>query len=97
MSWYSWDGPDLVLTLLVQPRSARDEFIGPQGEAYKVRITAPPVDGRANLHLIKFLANAFGVKNKAVSLVIGTNSRHKIVRINGPTLLPLPVPQRGGI
>ena len=51
-TWYRWDGGDLLLSLKLQPRSSRDAFAEPWGERLRVRITAPPVDGQANAHLI---------------------------------------------
>jgi len=91
MSWYRWEGEDLLLTLLVQPRAPRDELVAPQGDAYKVRITAPPVEGRANTHLIRFLAKAFGVSRADVLLAAGAAGRRKALRIHRPSLLPIPV------
>jgi uncharacterized protein (TIGR00251 family) len=88
MSWYRWDGEDLLLTVQVQPRAPRDELMGPQGDALKVRITAPPVDGKANEHLLRFLAGAFGVGRSAVRLVAGQGARRKALRICGPLRLP---------
>ena len=93
MAWYRWDGEDLLLALLVQPRAARDGWVGPQGDAFKVRITAPPVDGQANEHLIRFLAKAFGVSRADVILLHGASGRRKTLRIHRPTLQPLPVPR----
>jgi uncharacterized protein (TIGR00251 family) len=50
--WYRWDGADLVLDCHLQPRSSADELVGDHGDALKIRITAPPVDGKANAHLV---------------------------------------------
>ncbi len=86
--WYRWDGDDLVLTLKVQPRASRDEFAGPHGERLRVRITAPPVDGRANAHLLRFLAAAFGVPTAGVRLEHGETGRDKVVRIVRPRRFP---------
>ena len=90
MTWYRWDGNDLLLSLHVQPRASRDEWAGPMGDAYKVRITAPPVDGKANAHLIRFLAKAFGVTRNQVHLIKGVGARRKTFRIHVPRQLPLP-------
>lgn len=91
MNWYRWEGNDLVLNLLIQPRSCKNEFVGQQGDTYKICTTAPPVDGRANEQLLRFLAKAFGVRNCNVQLIMGVNSRRKAIRISSPTLLPIPV------
>lgn len=89
MAWYCWEGDDLLLTLRVQPRASRDEIVGPHGEdALKIRITAPPVDGKANAHLIKLLAKAFGVGRQSVQLVGGESGRDKQVRIQAPGRFP---------
>jgi uncharacterized protein (TIGR00251 family) len=95
MSWYRWDGEDLLLTVQVQPRAPRDELVGPQGDVLRVRITAPPVDGRANAHLLRFLAGSFGVGRDAVRLVAGQTARRKALRISAPVRLPSVVPPRG--
>lgn len=89
--WYRWDGDDLLLSLRVQPRSKRDEFIGPHGDHYKARITAPPVEGKANDHLERFLAKSFGVKRSQVSMQTGQTSRNKLFRIKSPTRFPITV------
>ena len=84
-----WDGPDLILQVQVQPRASREEFAGLHGDALKVRLTAPPVDGKANAALIAFLARSFGVAKRAVVLVHGETGRSKRVRITRPARLPV--------
>jgi uncharacterized protein (TIGR00251 family) len=76
-----------VLRLLVQPRAARDQLVGVQGDAFKVRIAAPPVDGKANAHLVQFLAGQFGVHRSDVMLIGGGNARRKTVLIHRPQQL----------
>jgi len=73
----------LVLSLHVQPGAKKTEFAGPHGEAMKLRLAAPPVDGKANAALTVFLAAFCGVGRSAVSLVSGETSRAKRVRIEG--------------
>lgn len=85
---YRWQGQDLVLQCHIQPRASRDEFCGLHGDRLKIRLKAPPVDGKANAHLLGFLAKAFGVARSRVSLLQGKTSRAKTVRIEGPTSLP---------
>lgn len=90
MTWYRWDQKDLILHLRVQPKASRDTFIGPYGEnEYKIAITAPPVDGKANRHLLKLLAKAFGLPSSRVELIGGKSSRSKTVRLKSPSLLPI--------
>lgn len=85
---YEWRAGDLLLNLYVQPRAGADGFAGPHGDAIKLRISAPPVDGKANEHLMTFLAKAFGVRRNAVELISGANGRRKRVRVRSPRLLP---------
>ena len=92
MPWYQWDGAALILCVRVQPRASRDEIVGPHGEELKVRITAPPVDGQANAHLIKFLAKTCRVGRAQVSLLSGESGRSKRLRIETPQVLPPGVP-----
>ncbi|MFO1430612.1 MAG: DUF167 family protein [Candidatus Competibacteraceae bacterium] len=86
--WYLWEGTDLVLQVRVQPRAGRDEITGVQAGRLRVRLTAPPVDGKANLHLCRFLADAFAVPPSRVSLIAGATRRDKRLRINTPRHLP---------
>ena len=87
-AWFRWDGDDLLLEVRVQPRASRDEIVGPHGDRLKVRITAPPVDGKANTHLAKYLAKSFGVAPSAVTLEGGETGRGKRLRIRAPRELP---------
>ncbi len=84
----SWDGPDLLLRLRVQPRARRNEMLGTQGDCVKVRISAAPVDGLANAQLIAFLAECFGVAKNRVMLVRGHSAKIKLARILSPVRLP---------
>lgn len=92
MSAWRWQGTDLILELHVQPRASRDEISGLHGERLKVRITAPPVDGAANSHLLAFLAKTFGVAKSQVILLTGESGREKRVRIEQPRQLPSDIP-----
>ena len=92
MSAWRWQGTDLILELHVQPRASRDEISGLHGERLKVRITAPPVDGAANSHLLAFLAKTFGVAKSQVILLAGESGREKRVRIEQPRQLPSDIP-----
>ena len=73
------------LTLHVQPRAARTEIAGLHGDALKIRLAAPPVDGAANEALIRFLAERLGVSRSAITLVSGATSRRKVVEVSGMT------------
>lgn len=79
---------ELILDLRIQPRAARDEIVGYHGGRLKIRLTAPPVDGKANQHLIEFLADVFAVPKRDVVLLSGETSREKRVRIVAPKRMP---------
>jgi len=87
-SWYQWDEEDLLLNIRVQPKASHDEIVGPHNNALKIRITAPPVDGKANAHLVRFLAKSFGVAKSRIELISGETGRDKKLRIRAPTNLP---------
>jgi uncharacterized protein (TIGR00251 family) len=67
----------------VQPRASRTEVAGRQGDALKIRLTAPPVDGAANDALVGFLAERLQVSRSAVRLEAGTAGRSKVVAVDG--------------
>jgi uncharacterized protein len=69
------------IRLHVQPRASRSELAGRHGDAIKVRLTAPPVDGAANEALLQFLAVRLQVLRSALSLVSGGSGRSKVVAI----------------
>lgn len=75
----------LYLSVKVQPRASRNELGGLHGTDLKVAVTAPPVDSAANQAVVEFLANTLGLPRRAVTLVRGLTSRHKIFRLGGIT------------
>ncbi len=81
--WLRSDGEDVLLSLHVQPGAKRSELAGMHGGALKIRLAAPPVDGRANDCLIAFLADRLDVARRRIELVGGASSREKRVRISG--------------
>lgn len=87
-SWYLWQDDCLLINCRVQPRASADEFAEILGDTIKIRLTAPPVDGKANAHLIKFLATEFGVSKSQVTLLKGETSRQKRLQIQHPRRLP---------
>ncbi|MCG6985254.1 MAG: DUF167 family protein [Thiocapsa sp.] len=91
MAWFRWDGEDLELSLRVQPRAPKDAFIGPQGDHYRVAVKAPPVNGKGNLALRRFIAKAFGVPPSKVALIGGDHARYKRLRVQAPRTFPIPL------
>ena len=87
-AWYRSNGETITLTLHVQPGAKRSEIAGLHGEALKIRLAAPPVEGRANEALLKFIAELFAVPQRQVELKQGAQSRHKVVAIIGSKVEP---------
>jgi len=86
--WFRRNGEVVTLTLHVQPGARRSEITGLHGDALKIRLAAPPVEGRANEALLKFIAGVFDVPLRQVELKQGTQSRHKVVAITGSRIAP---------
>jgi uncharacterized protein (TIGR00251 family) len=73
----------VILRVKVQTRASRNEVVGVQGDALRVRITAPPVGGAANRHLLAVLAKKLGVPRDRLELRSGSTSRLKTIAIQG--------------
>ena len=71
------------LSVRLTPRASREEIAGFEGETLRVRVTAPPVEGRANRALVRLLAKRLGLPRGAVRVVAGQTSRSKVVAIDG--------------
>lgn len=80
--WLQIAGNDVVLALHIQPGAKKTEVAGPHGDALKIRLAAPPVDGKANAALLEFIAAKVDVGRTGVHLVSGQTSRSKRVRID---------------
>ena len=89
---YQWQGEDLLLHCQLQPRSSQNKIVGTAvstyGDRLKICITAPPVDSKANKHLIAIVAKWFGSPKTKVSIIRGEARRQKTLLIEQPTLLP---------
>ena len=81
MTWLQVRREGLSLTLHIQPGAKKTEVAGPHGDALKIRLAAPPVDGKANAALIEFLADRLGVAKSTVVLKSGHASRRKVVEV----------------
>lgn len=74
------------LSLTIVTRSGRDEIVGLEGDAIKIRLKAPPVDGKANDALVDLLSKSLRVSRSAIEIVTGASSHHKIVYVTGISL-----------
>lgn len=84
----SGDAVALILHVHAQPGARTSAIAGIHGDALKIRLAGPPVDGKANAELIRYLADAFGVPLRAVVLLRGETGRRKTVRVEAPTRRP---------
>ena len=75
----------VTFAVRVQPRARRNSVLGEVGDALKIALTSPQVDGRANEACIEFLAELFTIPRSSVSIVSGQSSRNKVIRIAGCT------------
>ena len=73
----------LTLKIKVEPRSSKPGVVGPYGDTLKVKLSSPPVEGKANKELIQLLAKEFGLPQKNVEIISGQSSKNKIVKLKG--------------
>lgn len=73
----------ITLKIKVEPRSSKSGIVGPYGDSLKVKLTSPPVEGRANKELVEVLAKGFGITKKDVEIISGQSSKNKIVKLLG--------------
>ncbi len=87
MTWLHSEnnGEAVLLSLHIQPGAKKTAVVGLHGEALKIRLAAPPVDGKANQALVEFLAASLRVTKSRIDLVSGVSSRTKRIRITGVT------------
>ncbi len=84
----AWDGETLVLNVLGKPGAKQDAIGKAKGKQLKVSVTASPVAGRATDHMVRFLAEEFGVAIKDIQVVFGRFNVNKQLRIRSPKKLP---------
>jgi hypothetical protein len=87
-SFCAWDGDVLVLNVLGTPSSKQDAIGKPKGNQLKISVTATPVAGKATDHMVKFLAEIFGVSAKDITVVFGRMNVNKQLRVHSPKNLP---------
>ncbi len=77
------NGQAVTLSVYVQPRASANHLVGLQGDALKIRLTSPPVEGAANKALIEFMAQYLGLAKSRIQVLKGGHSRQKLLRIEG--------------
>ena len=88
MSWYRKAADGWLLELHIQPGAKKSEVAGLHGDALKIRIASPPVDGKANAALVAFVADALDVPKSAVRVVRGEAARRKCLHVAAPDANP---------
>jgi hypothetical protein len=73
----------ITFAVKVQPRAKKNSIAGQLGDAVKVTLTAPPVDGRANQACIELFADLLNVSRSAITIIFGESSRNKVIRVSG--------------
>lgn len=79
----------VTFTVRIQPRARRNAIVGELGDALKLALRAPPVEGKANEACIRFLAEALNLPRSSLAIVSGQSSRNKVVRVSGITAAEL--------
>jgi uncharacterized protein (TIGR00251 family) len=72
----------LIFKIAVQPRASRNQVVGLKGDALKIKLTAPPVDGAANKTCLQFLAKSLGMPKSSLAIHSGASSRTKLIRVH---------------
>jgi hypothetical protein len=80
-TWLKYTETGVRLILHVQPGAKKTEICGEHGEALKIRLAAPPVDGKANAALIAWFADCFELPRRSVQLMSGEKNRHKVIEL----------------
>lgn len=81
------------LRIFLQPKASRDQIVGLHDNELKIAITAPPVDGAANAHLLKYLSKLFKAPKSSIVLEKGELQRHKQIWIPDPKQIPTEILQ----
>ena len=92
MPWLTETPDGAVLNLRIVPRAAKNAIQGEHGDALKIRLCAPPVDGAANAALIEFLSETFALPRARVQLLAGATSRNKRVLLAGVPAAKVKIP-----
>ena len=84
MAFFEEKNGNIILNVRVVPRASRDGIVGTLGDALKIRIQAPPVEGKANAYLVKFLSKHWKISRASIEILSGETGRNKRLRISNP-------------
>lgn len=78
-------GSDLLVRCWIQPRASKEKIVGLHGDAVKIAITAPPVDGKANTAIIKFFSKCLKIPKASIQIKSGETGRNKVIKLTNYT------------
>jgi hypothetical protein len=81
----------ITLKVYLQPKSSKNEVVGSYRDGIKIKVTAPPIEGKANETLIRLLAKELRVSPSSIEILKGHHSREKVLRVSGPTDPKVPI------
>ncbi len=84
--WYKYYPDRIEIYIKVIPQARKNQIVGIQGEQLKIKLTAPPVDGKANQGLIDFLTETLPIKKSQLSIIRGLTSPSKVIEISDPSI-----------
>ncbi len=88
MAFYNLTAEVITLAITLVPKASKDEIVGIYGDELKITITTPPIDGKANAHLMKYLAKQFKTAKSNITLLRGETTRHKLIAIKNYQQIP---------
>jgi len=74
---------DIILKVYLQPKSSKNEVVGPYRDGIKIKVTAPPIEGKANEALIRLLGKELGISPSSIEIIKGHHSREKTLKVLG--------------
>ena len=74
---------DIILKVYLQPKSSKNEIVGPYRDGIKIKVTAPPNEGKANEALIRLLGKELGISPSSIEIIKGQHSREKTLKVLG--------------
>lgn len=80
-TWYRYNNGNLILNLYIQPGAKSNGVIGLHGDALKIKLASPPLDGKANKALLQFIATQFNIPGQKIKLIRGEKSRYKTIKL----------------
>jgi len=84
-TYFYWRDNDLFLEVYVQPNASKNKIIGMHGDKLKISVKTPPIDSKANIELVNFLAQILGIPKKQIFVAKGLTARNKLIAIkNAP-------------